>query len=123
MRKNQIRRRVQFTLRQQFILVLGFSMVLGFGSVHRKWIQTRHDAIDWVQAQARWSIANASNRTRLPWGLRLLGERFAVDFIKVRDEHIRPADSYTVSELQRLFPEAAVHVTSLDSDMAHSHSR
>ena len=111
MPKYSSRRRFQFTLVRLLVFVATIAALLGWFSAHQSWLRDRHSDMDWVTGQTRWNIANAPDKARLPWGLWAAGERFSLDFIEVEEKDIRPDDAFTVSELERLFPEATVKAT------------
>ena len=104
------RRWLQFRLRGMLILVTAAAVFFSWAAVQQKWIQDRRKAKEWVQRQESWNIAAAASKARIPWNLRLFGDHFCVAFIEVHQEHIRDNDTYTVDELRRLFPEAAIKV-------------
>ena len=105
------RRWFRFSLRTLFVVVTVVGIACSWALSQKKWIRDRSEAMNWVQSQRAWNLANGRSTVRLPLGLRLFGERFALDAIEVREADTRSDDAFSIAELKRLFPEATVEAT------------
>ena len=104
----------RYGLRTLFVVVTVVAVLLaaGLGWYKRQvtWMQARAEAKAHLWPLYRWSFAVSPDRTRLPIGLRLVGERWAMEFFYVDENKIRPEDVKRLDEIKLLFPEATVRV-------------
>jgi hypothetical protein len=87
---------------------------MGWIAIQLKWIQDRHEALDWVMnINARGNIRSlVTGRSRwmpAPWSIRIFGER-AEEWIRFDASRLDDGDdaSARLRHLQRLFPESDV---------------
>jgi hypothetical protein len=103
------RRWFRFGLRTLFVVVAVFAAMFGWVQSQRRWIRDRQEALDWVQQSTRWNVTNTNDRTGLPLGLRLLGER-PMERFWVSARWLPEEERYRIEQLRSLFPEARVEV-------------
>jgi len=96
------RRWFRFSLRTLFVLVAVVSIVLGWVESNRRWIRDRHNALNYAQQSTIWNIWENPADERLPWGLRILGERCYQ--LTVFDP-IEQDEESRIQRFRELFPE------------------
>ena len=111
------RRWCRFSLRTFSVLLTLVGCALGWLGLHVKWIKDRAAARAWVEQGGGYVSEGQLFGTfftppppvrSAPWSLRLLGEKAYLELGLVRE----PNGRYSEAEMESLFPEAAVMVTS-----------
>jgi len=113
----------QVSLKGFFVLVTFLGMLFSWYGAQKKWIRERHeawetyvrDAKEWTGNYSGWRLIFKERGTSpAPWQLRPFGE-FGVGKITVWMTGDAKIDRETISEVQRLFPEATMHRMWFDS--------
>jgi hypothetical protein len=74
----------------------------------RQWMEDRQAAVDWAESSAACNLWRASTESRLPIGLRALGEQNCIEYFWIDPDKLPADQAYRISELRGLFPEARV---------------